>query len=73
MKDNNDQKNNPVNKIEYYFLRKSAENFSADLNNFATEAQDFSIEQLYALVSFYDYIRDNMAKVKKELERRLDK
>ena len=73
MNDNDDQKNNPVGKIEYYFLRKSAENFSADLNNFAKEARDFSMEQLYALVSFYDYISDNMAKVKKELERRLDK
>ncbi len=37
MTNNDDQKNNPAGKIEYYFLRKSVENFSADLNNFAKE------------------------------------
>lgn len=72
MKDNNNnyQKNNPAGKIEYYFLRKSAESFAADLNNFAKEAQDFSNEQLYAIMSFCDHIRENMANVKSELERR---
>ena len=62
---------NPESKIEYYFLRKSAECFSADLRNFAKDAYDFSDEQLYALVSFYDHIKDNMSNVKNELEKRL--
>jgi len=66
-------KNNPESKIEFYFLRSSAERFSSDLNHFAKEAQNFTDEQLYAIVSFCDYIRDNMANVKKELEKRLDR
>ena len=65
-------KNNPENKIEFYFLRKSAEGFASDLNNFAKDAHSFSDEQLFAIVSYCDYIRDNMAKIKKELERRVD-
>jgi hypothetical protein len=67
-----ERKNNHVNNIEYYFLRKSAEGFSADLRNFAKEAYEFSDEELLALVSFYDHIKDNMAILKKELERRLE-
>lgn len=63
--------NDPVNKIEYYFLRRSAEGFSADLSNFVKEVYRFSDEELYALSSFYDHIRDNMAQVKAELEKRL--
>jgi len=59
------------NKIEFYFLRKSAEGFSSDLNNFTKDAHTFSDEQLLAIVSYCDYIRDNMAKIKKELERRV--
>ena len=43
-------KNNPQNIIEFYFLRSSAERFSSDLNHFAKEAQNFSDEQLYAIV-----------------------
>jgi len=69
----NDQKSNYGNKIEYYFLRISAERFSSDLYNFSKEIHNFSDEQLYALVSFYDHARDNIAKVKQELERRLDR
>lgn len=65
-------KNNPKNIIEFYFLRSSAERFSSDLNHFAKEAQNFSDEHLYSIVSFCDYIRDNMAIIKKELEKRLD-
>ena len=59
------------NKIEFYFLRASAEKFATDLKHFAGDAHTFSDEQLYAIVSFCDHIRDNMANVKKELERRL--
>jgi hypothetical protein len=66
-------KNSPESKIEFYFLRSSAEKFSADLNHFAKEAQNFSDEQLYAIVSFCDFMRDNMASIKKELETRLDR
>ena len=58
-------------KVEFYFLRNSAERFSSDLNHFTKDAQNFSDEQLYAIDSFCDYIRDNMANIKKELERRL--
>ncbi len=65
-------KNNPENKIGYYFLRISAERFSSDLYNFSKEIYSFSDEQLYAIVSFCDHIKDNVANVKKELERRLD-
>jgi hypothetical protein len=67
-----ERKSNLVNNIEYYFLRKSAEGFSADLRNFVKEAYEFSDEELLALVSFYDHIKDSMAIVKKELERRLE-
>lgn len=73
MKDNNEQKDHPVNKIEFYFLRSSAEKFSSDLHHFSKEIYSFSNEQLYAIVSFCDHIRDNMANVKRELERRLDR
>lgn len=68
----NDPKNNHSNKIEYYFLRISAERFSSDLYHFSKEIHEFSDDQLLALVSFCDHIRDNMAKVKSELERRLN-
>ena len=61
------------NKIEYYFLRASAEKFAADLRHFAQDIHTFSDEQLLGIVSYCDHIRDNMANVKKELERRLDK
>ena len=67
-----DSRNNPVNKIEYYFLRKSVEGFASDLRNFAKDAPSFSDEQLYGIVSLYDHVRDNMAIVKRELERRLN-
>jgi len=60
-------------KVEFYFLRNSAERFSSDLHYFSKEIYSFSDEQLYAIVSFCDHIRDNAANVKKELERRLDK
>jgi hypothetical protein len=60
-------------KVEFYFLRNSAERFSSDLHHFSKEIYSFSDEQLYAIVSFCDHIRDNAANVKKELERRLDK
>ena len=61
------------NKIEFYFLRASAEKFATDLRHFARDVHTFSDEQLLAIVSYCDHIRDNMANVKKELERRLDK
>ena len=61
------------NKIEYYFLRASAEKFAADLRHFAQDVHTFSDEQLLGIVSYCDHIRDNMANVKKELEGRLDK
>ena len=73
MTKNNDQRNNPESKIEFYFLRSSAEKFSSDLHHFSKDVYSFSDEQLYAIVSFCDHIRDNMANVKKELERRLDR
>ncbi len=60
-------------KIEFYFLRISAERLASDLRNFEKEIFRFSDEQLYAIVSQFDYIRDNMASVKKELEKRLKK
>jgi hypothetical protein len=60
-------------KIEFYFLRISAERLASDLRNFEKEIFRFSDEQLYAIVSQFDYIRDNMASVKKELEKRLNK
>ena len=34
-------------KIEYYFLRASAEKFATDLRHFAQYAASFSDEQLY--------------------------
>lgn len=37
MTKNNDQKNNPESKIEFYFLRSSAEKFSSDLHHFSKE------------------------------------
>ncbi len=65
-------KNNPESSIEFYFLRRSAERFSLELNKFSSSAHNFSDEQLYAIVSFCDHIRDHMANIKKELERRLE-
>lgn len=59
-------------KIEFYFLRSSAEKFAADLRNFAKDVHGFSDEQLLAIVSYHDHIRDNMALVKKELEKRVE-
>jgi hypothetical protein len=59
-------------KIEFYFLRISAERLASDLRNFEKEIFRFSDEQLYAIVSHFDHIRDNMASVKKELEKRLN-
>jgi hypothetical protein len=60
-------------KIEFYFLRISAERLASDLRHFEKEIFRFSDEQLYAIVSHLDHIRDNMASVKKELEKRLSK
>ncbi len=60
-------------KVEFYFLRNSAERFSSDLHHFSKEIYSFSDEQLYAIVSFCDHIRDNMANVKRELEKRLER
>jgi hypothetical protein len=60
------------NKIEFYFLRISAERFASDLRNFAQYAESFSDEQLLGIVSYCDHIRDNMANVKKELEKRVN-
>ncbi len=65
-------KNNPQNIIEFYFLRNSAERFSSYLNHFVKDAQNFSDEQLYAIVSFCDYMHDNMTNLKKEFERRVN-
>jgi len=59
------------NKIEFYFLRASAEKFASDLRHFAKYAETFSDEQLLAIVSYCDHIRDNMINVKKELEKRV--
>ncbi len=59
------------NKIVYYFLRISAERFSSDLQNFQKEISNLSDEDLYVIISHFDDIRDNLAKVKMELERRL--
>ncbi len=61
------------NKIEFYFLRGSAEKFATDLRHFAKCAHTFSDEQLIGIVSYCDHIRDNVAIVKKELERRVEK
>ncbi len=61
------------NKIEFYFLRASAEKFATDLRHFAKYAHTFSDEQLIGIVSYCDHTRDNMAIVKKELERRVEK
>ena len=60
------------NKIEYYFLRASAEKFATDLRHFAKYASSFSDEQLIGIVSYCDHIRDNMVNVKKELEKRVE-
>ena len=60
-------------KVEFYLLRNSAERFSSDLHHFSKEIYSFSDEQLYAIVSFCDHIRDNAASMKKELENRLNK
>ena len=59
------------NKIEFYFLRASAEKFATDLRHFSQYASSFSDEQLLAIVSYCDHMRDNMANVKKELEKRI--
>ncbi len=61
------------NKIEFYFLRASAEKFATDLRHFSQYASSFSDEQLLAIVSCCDHMRDNMANVKKELEKELIK
>ncbi len=58
-------------KIEYYFLRSSAEKFAADLRNFVNEVCNFSDEQLLGIVAYHDHITENMERVKKELERRV--
>lgn len=60
-------------KIEFYFLRISAERLASDLRYFEKEIFRFSDEQLYAIVSHFDHIRDNIVSVKKELEKRLNK
>ena len=60
-------------KVEYYFLRSSAEKFAADLKNFVNEVNNFSDEQLIGIVAYHDRIRENMEKTKKELERRVAK
>lgn len=60
------------NKIEFYFLRASAEKFATDLRHFVQYANSFSDEQLLAIVSYCDHIRDNMANVKSELEKRVN-
>ncbi len=60
------------NKVEYYFLRSSAERFAADLKNFLEEIVNFSDEQLLGIVAYHDHIKENMERVKKELERRVD-
>jgi hypothetical protein len=57
-------------KVEYYFLRSSAEKFAADLRNFVSEVNNFSDEQLVGIVAYHDHIRENIEKAKKELERR---
>ena len=57
------------NKIEFYFLRASAEKFSNDLRNFAKYAPTFSDEQLIGIVSHCDHIRDNVDIVKKNLKK----
>ena len=46
------------NKIEYYFLRASAEKFATDLRHFSQDVHTFSDEQLLAIVSYCDHIRD---------------
>ena len=61
------------NKIEFYFLRASAEKFSNDLRNFAKYAPTFSDEQLIGIVSHCDHIRDNVDIVKRELAKRVEK
>ena len=58
-------------KVEYYFLRSSAEKFAADLRNFVNEVNNFSDEQLVGIVAYHDHLRKNMEKAKKELERRV--
>jgi len=60
-------------KIEFYLLRKSAKSFAEDLNEFVKEIPTFNIEQLYAVSSYCDCIRDHMIAIKAELEKRLDK
>lgn len=60
------------NKIEFYFLRSSAERFASDLRHFARDVRTFSDEQLLAIFSYCDHIRDNMVYVKKELEKRVN-
>lgn len=59
------------NKVEYYFLRSSAERFAADLRNFIEEIANFSDEQLLGIVAYHDHIKENMERAKKELERRV--
>ena len=44
------------NKIEFYFLRGSAEKFASDLRHFAKYAHTFSDEQLIGIVSYCDHI-----------------
>ncbi len=64
---------NNESKVEYYFLRSSAEKFAADLRNFVNEVCNFSDEQLLGIVAYHDHIRENMEKAKKELEIRAAK
>lgn len=60
-----------VNKVEYYFLRISAERFSSDLNEFSKEIHTFSDEQLYGIVAMASNIEKNIASLKQELEKRV--
>jgi len=53
------------NKIEFYFLRASAEKFATDLRHFARDVHTFSDEQLLAIVSYCDHIRDNRGNFRK--------
>ncbi len=59
------------NKIEYYFLRISAERFTSDLSHFSKDINSFSEEQLCAIVSYFSVIEQNAEKIRRELEKRL--
>jgi len=60
-----------VNKIEYYFLKISAERFAADLREFSKEINNFSDEQLIAIISRSDCIEQCIESMRKELSRRV--